>query len=320
MAAPLDRAALRGAAALAAVWAWPPAGAEHEFSGGGGLRGEAVAIGEDEEAAIEALAQLEAAAHVGPPPRQLYPAGAEAEGVVVGDGAGVATAQPRSELPRGGTPRGPRVGGGPGEACVEVGEELRQEGVGRLHGADAAQAQLADEAVLQGLPEAFDAPPWLAGSARRCSQCRAPAGCGRSAWGLACRGALPPASSGHRCARRRRGGRHRGPAAARRWCRSCEAGCRSRAGPRWGGRPRPGRCRWRRQSPHAGPGPGRGPRARRRGWRRVARGRPSGLRAGGGCGPDGRAGGGWRAARACGGGAAPSCDSAAARPPPGASR
>src|SRR5437667_337000 len=49
------------------------------------------------------------------------------------------------------------VGGRDGEAAIEVGEERRQEGGGGLERPDPAQAQLADETILQRLPEAFDA-------------------------------------------------------------------------------------------------------------------------------------------------------------------
>jgi hypothetical protein len=50
---------------------------------------------------IEALTQLDAAASIGPAAgagRQLQPAGTEADGVVVGDGARVAAAQDQREI------------------------------------------------------------------------------------------------------------------------------------------------------------------------------------------------------------------------------
>ena len=116
-----------------------------------------MAVGEDEESAVHALAHLQAAADVGPAPRQLHPARAEADGVVMSDDATVATAQDGGEIAGGGAPGGGGIGGGPGEAAVVVREELGEEGIGGLEGGDAAQPQLADEAVLQGLPEALDA-------------------------------------------------------------------------------------------------------------------------------------------------------------------
>ena len=73
------------------------------------------------------------------------------------DDAAVATAQDGGEIAGGGTPGGGGVGGGPGEAAVEVSEELGEERIGGLEGGEAAQPQLADEAVLQRLPEALDA-------------------------------------------------------------------------------------------------------------------------------------------------------------------
>jgi len=64
--APLGREALRGAWALAAVGTGAAAGAQDEFGGGRGLRGEALAVSQDEEAPVHALAHLQAAAGVGP--------------------------------------------------------------------------------------------------------------------------------------------------------------------------------------------------------------------------------------------------------------
>src|SRR5882724_8164860 len=73
------------------------------------------------------------------------------------DDAAVATAQDSGEIAGGGAPGSGGVGGGVGEAAIIVGEELGEESIGGLEGGDAAQPQLADEAVLQRLPEAFDA-------------------------------------------------------------------------------------------------------------------------------------------------------------------
>ena len=74
-----------------------------------------MAVREDEEAAVQALAYLEPTAGVGAAARQLDPAGAEADGVVVGDDAGVATAQEGGEIAGSGTPRRDGVGGGAGK-------------------------------------------------------------------------------------------------------------------------------------------------------------------------------------------------------------
>ena len=43
------------------------------------------------------------------------------------------------------------------EGAIESGVEAWQGGVGRLEGEDIREAQLGDEAVLEGAPEAFDA-------------------------------------------------------------------------------------------------------------------------------------------------------------------
>ena len=73
------------------------------------------------------------------------------------------SAQDGGEIAGGGAPGGGGVGGGAGEAAVIVGEEFGEAGIGGIEGGDAAQAQLADEAVLQSLPETLDAPLGLGG-------------------------------------------------------------------------------------------------------------------------------------------------------------
>ncbi len=130
---------------------------------GRGLGGEAGTVREDEQAAVEALPKFHATARVGAAAGQLYPAGAEADGVVVGDAARVPTAQPGGEIARGRAPGAPGVSGRPREARVEVSEEGGEKGIGRLERGDAAQTQLAHEAVLRGLPEALDAALGLGG-------------------------------------------------------------------------------------------------------------------------------------------------------------
>jgi hypothetical protein len=99
---------------------------------GRGLGGEAGTVREDEQAAVEALPKFHATARVGAAAGQLYPAGAEADGVVVGDAARVPTAQPGGEIARGRAPGAPGVSGRPREARVEVSEEGGEKGIGRL--------------------------------------------------------------------------------------------------------------------------------------------------------------------------------------------
>ena len=89
--------------------------------------------------------------------RDRDPPGAEPHGVVVGDAARVPTAQAIGEVTGRAAPGGGRVGRGLREAAVVVDEVGGQEGFGRLDGRDAVPAQLGDEAVLQGFPEALDA-------------------------------------------------------------------------------------------------------------------------------------------------------------------
>ena len=87
------------------------AGPEDEVAGRR-LGGEDEALMQDDEAAIEELAQLDAAAGVGAvvrAGRQLDPAGPEADGVVASDLARVAAAEDEGELARGDAPGGRRV-------------------------------------------------------------------------------------------------------------------------------------------------------------------------------------------------------------------
>src|SRR5437667_2493386 len=128
IAARLGCAARRGVWTSAAIPTGAAAGAEDEVDGGRGLRGEALALREDEEAPVQALAHLEPSAGVGAAAGELDPAGPEADGVVVGHDAGVATAEEGREITGGGAPGGGDVGGGVGEAAVEVGEERGEEG------------------------------------------------------------------------------------------------------------------------------------------------------------------------------------------------
>jgi len=129
----------------------------------GGLGGETDAVREHEQPAVEALPQVHAAPRVGAAAGQLHPAGAEADGVVVGHAARIPTAERGGEIARGRAPGAPGVSGRPREARVEVSEEGGEKGNGRLEHVDAAQTQLAHEAVLQGLPEALDAALGLGG-------------------------------------------------------------------------------------------------------------------------------------------------------------
>jgi hypothetical protein len=110
------------------------AGLEDEVEGRR-LRGEDRALMQDDEAAIEELAQLDAAAGVGAvvrAGRQLDPAGPEADGVVTGDLARVAAAEDEGKIARGDAPGGRRVAREPREAWVQVIEEFGQKGIGPL--------------------------------------------------------------------------------------------------------------------------------------------------------------------------------------------
>jgi len=67
------------------------------------------------------------------------------------------------EVARGGPPRGALVGGRLSKPRDEVGQEGGQQGIGVVQAGDGAEAQFADEAILQGAPEAFDAALGLGG-------------------------------------------------------------------------------------------------------------------------------------------------------------
>jgi len=119
------------------------AGREDESGRGGRLRGEERVLIEDDEAAIEELAQFDATAGVGVAAgsgRDLEPAGAQPHGVVAGDDARVAAAQDPVEIARCGAPRGQGLRGGAREALNEGGQELREKRVGLLEGMERAQA------------------------------------------------------------------------------------------------------------------------------------------------------------------------------------
>jgi hypothetical protein len=119
------------------------AGREDESGRGGRLRGEERVLIEDDEAAIEELAKLDATAGVGVAAgagRDLEPAGAQPHGVVAGDDARVAAAQDTVEIARRGAPRGRGLRGGVREALNEGGQELREKRVGLLEGMERAQA------------------------------------------------------------------------------------------------------------------------------------------------------------------------------------
>src|SRR6266571_1991790 len=135
-------------------------GGEYEGGRGRRLRGKERVRIEDDEAAIEELAKFHSTAGVGAAPgpgRDLEPAGAQSHGVVPGHDARVAAAQDAIEIARRWPPRGRGGGRRAPEAPDEVGEELGQKRVALLEGMERAQAQFADEAVLERAPEAFDA-------------------------------------------------------------------------------------------------------------------------------------------------------------------
>ena len=91
--------------------------------------------------------------------RQRHGERTQGDGVIGTDDALVAQAEAArkieaawqgAEVPSG-------IGGGAGEALVVVGTELGEHGIGVLHGGGADEAEFADQTVLAGAPDAFDA-------------------------------------------------------------------------------------------------------------------------------------------------------------------
>ena len=139
---------------------------QREGAGGRRVGRQPPLVTEHQEPAIEQFAHLDPAQGVGLAvrcARQLHPARPEGHGVITGHPAEVPAAQELGEVAGWAAPDPGGRGGRDGEAAVEVGDERRQEGVGLGEGADTTQPQLADEAILQRLPEALDAALGLRG-------------------------------------------------------------------------------------------------------------------------------------------------------------
>jgi len=133
-----------------------PARDEDEVGRRGRIGDQASPLIVDQHAAIEAFADLDAAARVGAAMgagRDLDQPGAEAHGVVAGDAARVPTAQAVREIAGRPLPGGRGLRRGLGKVTV-VGREVGgQEGLGPRAGLDPAEAELGDEAVLEGGPQ-----------------------------------------------------------------------------------------------------------------------------------------------------------------------
>src|SRR5213593_92475 len=134
-----------------------PARFEDEAGAGRGGHAAHSAVVERDEAAIEELADVDANPGIRPSAAELHPAFAKGDGVVVGDEARVAAAQDEGEVLGRAAPDRLRGGRGPGEAAIEVGDEGGQVGVRGGDGGDAAEAQFADEPILQRGPQPLDA-------------------------------------------------------------------------------------------------------------------------------------------------------------------
>lgn len=114
----------------------------------------------DEEAAVEALGDLNTAAAVGArawAAGNLDPAAGEGNGVVLGGDPGVVAGEAGVEIPRGRSPGWAGILGGPGKSLVVARDELGEAAERLLHRRGPFQAQDANESILNGAPEALDA-------------------------------------------------------------------------------------------------------------------------------------------------------------------
>lgn len=129
---------------------------------GQSLGGETVTAREDGEGAIEPLVDLDGGPSIGPAPsigEDLEVMRSEAHGVVVAHAATVLEAAHRGEIEtvRDGTKGGGSLRRGASEALIMAGQIGREEGIGTGEIVDPGEAQFADQAILEGAPEALDA-------------------------------------------------------------------------------------------------------------------------------------------------------------------
>lgn len=117
---------------------------------------------ENRQTSVEALVDLDRGAGEGPAldvGQDLQVARAQAHRVVIGDGPAVLEAADRVQIEgtgdraKGRRPLGRRTG----EAAIVANDVAREESVGAGEVADAGKAELTDQAILKGAPDAFDA-------------------------------------------------------------------------------------------------------------------------------------------------------------------
>jgi len=155
------------------VWWGRVACQRHGAGGSCGDRAdsEALALVVDAERPIEVGAQFDAgvgiAAAAGARAEEEQPL-LEADRVVVGDGAVELEAADRLHVSgrRRGAPRRLRLRGGAGEASIVAGEKSPQDALRVRERAGVLEAEFADEAILEGAKEAFDATFGLRGVGR----------------------------------------------------------------------------------------------------------------------------------------------------------
>jgi len=124
-----------------------PAGDQDEVGVESRLEHQACALVADQQAAVEAFPDLDAAPGIGAAgraARDLDEARAEADGVVPGHPARVAAAEAIGEVAGRPLPGRRGLSRGLGKVAVVVDEVEGQEGLGRLEGVDPAEAELSE--------------------------------------------------------------------------------------------------------------------------------------------------------------------------------
>ncbi len=133
-----------------------------DLGGGQEFGGQPFAAIEDSQAAIEPLVDLDGDPGKGARPAiglDLEVMGTDVHGVIVADRAAILEAADRVQIPVAGdwTKRGDALRGGTGKALIVAGDVGGQKGVRASEVADAREAELTDQAILEDSAQAFDA-------------------------------------------------------------------------------------------------------------------------------------------------------------------
>lgn len=132
---------------------------EGEGSNGSFLRGDHLAVVEDDEAAIEEFSDIDLLTGPGPPTGswgELDPSPGKAHGVVLRHSPCVSTGEDVVDSLGRFPKAGQDLAWGDGESSIVICDELRKEDVRLGNVGDPGQSELGDEAILEGVPESFD--------------------------------------------------------------------------------------------------------------------------------------------------------------------